>query len=83
MAQAWQKFFKDLFMTFNTVPQFVSLSNHSTLLGKYAETAKAPWGGTTNIMSSFNLILRAPANAISERERKPAAVMSIRMTRTF
>ena len=64
LAERNKSAFKDLFMTFNTVPQFVSLSNHSTLLGKYAETAKAPWGGTTNIMSSFNLILK---HAISNK----------------
>ena len=58
LAERNKSAFKDLFITFNTNPQFVSLANQSTLLGKYSETAKAPWSGTTNIMASFDLILK-------------------------
>lgn len=56
-AERSKSAYKDLFLTFNSTPQFVSLSNQPNLLSKYAHTLSAPWSGSTNIQKTFELVL--------------------------
>jgi hypothetical protein len=54
--------FKDAFLTFNTTPEMHYLKG--SLAQRMRQLHRAPWGGTTNLQATFDLIL---ASAIRER----------------
>lgn len=68
--------FKDLFLTFNTQPCFISLKNQSSLYQKIQHTIKAPWGGSTNIEATFQLLLEhAVVNEVSPQDMPDSLVI--------
>ena len=68
-AERNKSVFKDLFLTFESNPQFVDISACTTLGQRYLETLEAPWGGSTNIEASFDLILNhAVRNSIPQAD---------------
>ena len=48
--------FRDRFITFDSVPQWVDLSDCSNIAEKVKKTQMAPWGCSTNIEAAFQLI---------------------------
>lgn len=59
--------FKDMFFTFNHVPQM--LQAKGTLSQRYRVAKSAPWGGSTNLAATFKLMLDAAIkNKVSEDE---------------
>ena len=46
-------------LTFESEPQWINLEDCPTLYSKIIKLKQAPWGGTTNFSSAFNLILSA------------------------
>lgn len=49
--------FRNKFLTFSEKPSFVSFDEDMTLLDKILKTRQADWGGNTDIISVFRLIL--------------------------
>jgi len=65
--------FRDRVITFESSPQFHSLSECKTFKAKVQSLLKAPWGGSTNLQAAFDLILtsaqmfRIPADQMPRR----------------
>jgi hypothetical protein len=49
--------FQNKILTFESIPQFVNVEGE-TLFDRLAKIKNAPWGGSTNICSAFELILK-------------------------
>lgn len=49
--------FQDKFITFDSNPRMIDLSQHKTLTQRYHATRTAPWGGSTDLEKTFRLIL--------------------------
>lgn len=49
--------FKDLFMTFSSDPEFVSIAKETTLQGKLDKIKRTDWGRSTDISKAFEAIL--------------------------
>lgn len=49
--------FQDKFLTFDSNPRLIDLSNQKTLTQRYNTTRSAPWGGSTDLEKTFRLIL--------------------------
>jgi hypothetical protein len=65
--------FKDAFITFHTSPQLITVNG--SLSERYSQMAMSPWGGSTNLASSFSLILnKAVENSVPASEM-PTMVM--------
>jgi len=56
LAERTKGAFKDYFITFHETPQMLQLKG-SNLQEKVKNVQKAPWGGSTNLQSVFDLIL--------------------------
>ena len=60
--------FKDLWMNFSESPSFQRLMG-SNLYEKYQNMDKHNWGGTTNLQSAFDMILRtAVQNGVAQKD---------------
>ena len=67
--------YHNLFMTFSSNPQIVTLKGE-TLRQKIANTAKADWGGSTNLKAAFEKVLDiAEKNNVSQEEMPKAIVV--------
>lgn len=67
--------YHNLFMTFSSNPQIVTLKG-GTLRQKIANTAKADWGGSTNLKAAFEKVLDiAEKNNVSQEEMPKAIVV--------
>lgn len=64
--------FKDAFITFDDRPQLITVAG--TLSERYTQMARSPWGGSTNLASSFDLILNK-----AKASRVPASEMPTMM----
>lgn len=61
--------FQDKFLTFDSNPRMIDLSNHKTLAQRYQTTKSAPWGGSTDLEKTFKLILEtAVKNRVPESD---------------
>ena len=59
------KEFKNLVLTFESEPKFVEIKG-TTLLEQVQSISKAPWGGTTNLIKAFDvLLLKAKRDKLS------------------
>lgn len=69
--------FKNLFLTFDSQPEFVSLEKCKTLKQKIEKTKDAEWGGSTNIEAAFEMVLNlAVKNKVSAKDM-PSSIMLI------
>lgn len=59
VAERSKGIFKDQFITFHSTPQFIDLSGCKNLSERVYKTRSAPWGGSTNLQATFELILKA------------------------
>lgn len=57
VAERSKGIFKDQFITFDSNPRWVDLSNCKTLQARYNATIGANWGGSTDLEKTFKLIL--------------------------
>lgn len=69
---------RDMFITFHNHPSIVSISHCKSLEECVKVTAAAPWGGSTDLMATFDLILsRAQeCNLTSEQMPKRMVIIS-------
>lgn len=67
--------YHNLFMTFSESPQIITLKG-KTLHQKIVNTAKADWGGSTNLKAAFEKVLDiAEKNNVSQEEMPKAIVV--------
>lgn len=69
--------YKDCFLTFNSTPQFINLTDTPSLSLRLNMISKAPWGGTTNLEATFDLILAKAVEAKVPQELMPSHVLII------
>jgi hypothetical protein len=62
--------FKDAFITFHNHPE-LRVMHSPNLSGRYSEVKSSPWGGSTNLLSSFKLILDAAVTNKLDQEDLP------------
>ena len=71
--------FKNCVMTFESMPQFIQLKENKSLKEAVSELAGIPWGGSTDFMACFELVLQRalsfqyPANHAIYPKRKGLA----------
>jgi hypothetical protein len=65
--------FKDLICTFHSTPEFVK--PEGDLLTKVTQLRYAPWGGSTNIQKTFELILNTAINGKCLQEDMPEYIV--------
>lgn len=67
---------KDVFMTFESKPEFVVLDG-ATLIDNFRIAMKAPWGGSTDLESAFDLLLKTAINGKITQEEMPQAIVIV------
>ena len=55
--------FRNRFITFDSDPTWVNLTGCQSLFDKVKKTQSAPWGGSTNFIAAFEMILKAACDA--------------------
>lgn len=70
-----QPAFRHRFITFETTPRWVDLSSCRNIAEKVKTTAKASWGGSTNIEKAFDLIAAAIEQHHLKEEDIPAMII--------
>ena len=65
--------FKDQFITFNSTPQLIEAKG--SLAQRHRTTKNAPWGGSTNIQKTFDLILESARKAKLSQEDMPTKLI--------
>ena len=68
--------FANLFMTFESNPHFMEVSGFD-FCDKVKKAVNAPWGGSTNISSAFNLILNTAIENHCKQEDMPETLIII------
>lgn len=76
LAERNKSAYKDLFITFTSVPKFVSLTDSKTLDSKLNKVKDSPWGMSTNLSAAFDLILdTAIKNKVSAKDMPQALLI--------
>lgn len=76
VAERTQGIFRDKFINFHTSPVLMDLSSVKKDLGSRVNyIRRAPWGGSTNIAATFNLILNAAVQHRIPQEQMPTKIM--------
>ena len=68
--------FKDVWMNFSEIPSFQTLKG-SNLYEKYMNMDKNNWGGTTNLQSAFDMILRTAMQGKVAQKDMPSMLIVI------
>lgn len=76
VAERTEGIFKDKFITFDTTPKLMDLSSVPNDLGsRVSYIRRAPWGGSTNIQATFDLILNAAVQHRIPESQMPTKIM--------
>ena len=75
VAERSKGIFKDQFITFDNNPTWVDLSDCKTLTERVRKTKNAPWGGSTNLQKSFELILKSAVKHKVPVEDMPTKIL--------
>lgn len=67
---------KNLFMTFDSNPQFVELKG-ATLRQRYKLAQQADWGGSTNLEAAFDLLLKTCVRGHVAQDEMPKAIIIV------
>ena len=65
--------YKNAFITFHSSPQLITVNG--SLSERYSQMARSPWGGSTNLTSSFNLILNKAVESSVPVEEMPTMLI--------
>ena len=65
--------FKDLFMTFESTPKFIT--SKGTLSQRVTQMESAPWGGSTNLHAAFKLLLDTAVKGKVKAEDMPDTIL--------
>lgn len=69
--------FHNLFMTFESKPQFVSINEHASLTENISKIMRASWGGSTNFYGAMKMILDLATRNNIPAEDMPKALVCI------
>lgn len=69
--------FKDMFMTFNSKPELLSINPEDSLYEKIKYVVNTRWGGNTDFVSAFDTILKTCHDNKLEPEDLPSQIMVI------
>lgn len=58
-------YFNNNFITFHTEPELIKMKKN-TFTENYRDVLRAPWGGSTNLMKVFELVLKATQNSTNK-----------------
>jgi hypothetical protein len=67
--------FRNRFISFDTQPAWIDLSNCTNIAEKVCTAAQSPWGGSTDIMKAFELILNVVESAKLPVEEIPDLII--------
>jgi hypothetical protein len=68
---------RDMFYSFNTIPEVVSLRGCTSLMEKVQRAQAAPWGGSTDLLATFRMILKQGRDNGYTAERMPSRLVII------
>jgi hypothetical protein len=63
-------------ITFNTIPQFVEI-NDGDIGDRFSQIARIPWGGSTNLQATFEMILNKGKLANLKNEDMPKRIIIV------
>jgi hypothetical protein len=66
---------RNRFITFETNPTWVDLSDCTTLFSKVKKTQRAPWSGSTNFEAAFEMILKVACDAKLNPDQIPDLIV--------
>ena len=69
--------FKDMFMTFNSIPELLTINRSDSLYDKIKYVVNTRWGGNTDFMSAFDTILETCNKNKLNPEDIPKQIMVI------
>lgn len=69
--------FGNLYMTFDTHPRLISIDPNMSLADKYRQLRGGPWGGSTNLVGAFELLLDVAKKTNAKSEDMPKALVVI------
>lgn len=69
--------FGNLYMTFATHPRLISIDPKKSLVDKYAQLIYGPWGGSTNLVGAFDLLLDVAVKTNAKAEDMPKSLVVI------
>jgi len=67
--------FRDIVMTFEETPRWHSLASCNTLVQKVRSLQAAPWGGSTNFIAAFRLLLAVAEEKKLQRADLPSLIV--------
>lgn len=68
---------RDMFFTFSSQPSIVSLKGQKTLQDKVHATAKADWGGSTDLQATYDLILKKAQKEGLKQSEMPSRLVIV------
>ena len=69
--------FGNLYLTFDTHPRLISIDPKKSLTEKYIQLLNGPWGGSTNLVGSFELLLDVAVKTNAKPEDMPKSLVII------
>ena len=75
VAERSKGIFKDQFITFDSNPRWVDLSDCTTLQARYNKTVGASWGGSTDLQKTFRMILESAVKHRVPVEDMPTKIL--------
>lgn len=73
LAERSRGAFRDQFITFESAPRFVTLSGN--LKQRYDQLRRAPWGGSTDICSAFDALLKRAQSTGTDQADMPTHIL--------
>lgn len=67
--------FKNIFVTFHTTPQMLKVNDQFTLKETFELIKKAPWGGSTDIQKTFQVLLQAATEHNVPEDQMPTQIV--------
>lgn len=77
IAERTEGLFKNMFFTFHSFPSLLTIPENLSITQKFRWVKKAPWGGTTNLLKTFQILLRRAVAAKLPAEEMPTKVLVI------
>ena len=77
LSEKAQGVFHNKMITFESNPHFIEVSDSMTLKQKVSHVMRAPWGGSTNLQATFELILSLAKRHNLPEEEMPTKILVV------